>query len=178
MQLEAKFKWLPNPFLSVLLFAVWLLLNNTLSAGHVVLAFVLAISIPLMTSPFRSKQPLIMNFGLAFRHLMLVLYDIITANLQVAILILGPNKKLNPGFVKVPLDLAHDMPITILASTVSLTPGTVSAEVLPWEETLAPDQEPEQKYLLIHVLNLEDEESLINTIKSRYEAPLKEIFQC
>lgn len=178
MQLEAKFKWLPTPYRSLLLFVVWLLLNNSVSAGHVLLAAILAIVIPLATKPFRTKQPLIIKPGLAFRHLMLVLYDIITANIQVAILILGPNKKLTPGFVKVPLDLTHSMPITIFASTVSLTPGTVSAEVYPWTESLKEGKEPQERFLLIHVLNLEDEEALIDTIKQRYEAPLKEIFQC
>jgi len=178
MRLEAKFKWLPAPILSLLIFTIWLFLNNSLSAGHIVLAVVLAVVIPLITNPFSEKQPLVVKPGLAFRHLMLVLYDIITANIQVAILILGPTKKLTPGFVKVPLDLTENMPITILASTVSLTPGTVSAEVYPWEESLEEGEEPQERFLLIHVLNLEDEEALINTIKTRYEAPLKEIFEC
>ncbi|TWX67351.1 Na+/H+ antiporter subunit E [Colwellia demingiae] len=178
MRLETRFKWLPAPILSILLFFVWLLLNNSVSAGHIVLAVILAIVIPLATSPFRTKQPLIIKPGLAIRHLFLVLYDIITANVQVAILILGPTKKLTPGFIKVPLDLTHSMPITILASTVSLTPGTVSAEVLPWSESFIEGEGSEQRFLLIHVLDLKDEQALIDTIKQRYEAPLKEIFQC
>ncbi|NOU52475.1 Na+/H+ antiporter subunit E [Pseudoalteromonas sp. JBTF-M23] len=178
MRLDARFSWLPTPFRSLMLFSVWLLLNNSLSAGHIVLGLILAIVIPLVTQPFRTKQPLILKPGLAIRHLLLVLYDIITANVQVALLILGPTKRLNPGFIKVPLDLSHSMPITILASTVSLTPGTVSAEVYPWLESLPNGDKPEQRYLLIHVLNLEDEEELVKTIKQRYEAPLKEIFQC
>ncbi|GAA0816919.1 Na+/H+ antiporter subunit E [Colwellia asteriadis] len=178
MRLDTRFKWLPTPILSLLLFFVWLLLNNSVSAGHLVLATILALVIPWITSPFRTKQPLVIKPWLAFRHLLLVLYDIITANVQVAILILGPNKKLTPGFVKVPLDLTHSMPITILASTVSLTPGTVSAEVYPWRECFTEGKKPEQRFLLIHVLNLKDEQALIDTIKQRYEAPLKEIFQC
>ncbi|MBU2925629.1 Na+/H+ antiporter subunit E [Colwellia sp. 4_MG-2023] len=178
MRLDTRFKWLPTPIRSLLLFVVWLLLNNSVSTGHIVLAIILAIVIPLATNPFRTKQPLVLKPMLALRHLMLVLYDIVTANLEVAILILGPTKKLTPGFVKVPLDLTHSMPITILASTVSLTPGTVSAEVYPWRECFTEGEKPEQRFLLIHVLNLTDEEALINTIKQRYEAPLKEIFQC
>lgn len=178
MSLEARSKWLPTPILSLLLFFVWLLLNNSVSAGHILLAVILAIAIPLVTSPFRTKQPLVIKPGLALRHLMLVLYDIITANFQVAILILGPTKKLTPGFVKVPLDLTHSLPITILASTVSLTPGTVSAEVYPWRESRNAGDKAEQRFLLIHVLDLKDKQALINTIKQRYEAPLMEIFQC
>lgn len=178
MRVESRFRWLPTPFRSLLLFFVWLLLNNSISAGHIVLGAVLAVVIPWITFPFRDPQPLILKPGLALKQIGIVLFDIITANVQVAALILGPNKKLKPAFVKVPLDLKEAMPITILASTVSLTPGTVSAEVYPWAETLADGQEPEARYLLIHVLNLDDEQALIDTIKRRYEAPLKEIFQC
>jgi multicomponent K+:H+ antiporter subunit E len=85
---------------------------------------------------------------------------------------------LKPAFVKVPIDLAQSMPITILASTVSLTPGTVSAEVYPWPEDMVDGSEPLQRYLLIHVLDLDDEAALIDTIKTRYEKPIKEIFAC
>ncbi|NMM41235.1 Na+/H+ antiporter subunit E [Pseudoalteromonas arctica] len=178
MRLESRFRWLPTPFRSALLFVVWLLLNNSVSAGHLVLAVIFAILIPLVSFPFREPQPLIIKPGLALKQLIIVMYDIITANMQVALLILGPVKKLRPAFVKVPIELSHAMPITILASTVSLTPGTVSAEVYPIPESLAEGEQPMQRYLLIHVLDLDDEQALINTIKQRYEAPLKEIFQC
>ena len=178
MRLEAKFSWLPTPFRSLLLFTVWLLLNNSVSVGHLILATLLAIIIPLITYRFRTKQPLIIHPWRAITHLFLVLYDIITANIEVAIKILGPSKKLQPGFVLVPLDIDQAMPITILASTVSLTPGTVSAEVYPWPESVADDEEAGRKYLLIHVLDMQDEQALIDTIKSRYETPLKEIFEC
>ena len=178
MRFESKFKLFPTPLRSLLLFAVWLLLNNSYSLGHILLGGLLATVIPLITLPFKQPQPLILKPGLAIKQLLVVLYDIITANIHVAFLILGPIKKLRPAFVKVPLDITHEMPIAILASTVSLTPGTVSAEVYPFPEALPEGEEPEQRYLLIHVLDLEDEQELIETIKTRYEAPLKEIFQC
>ena len=178
MRLQARFRWLPTPFRSLFLFMVWLLLNNSVSVGHLVLATIFAILIPILSFSFRDPQPLILKPGLALKQLLIVLYDIVVANLQVALLILGPSKKLRPAFIKVPIDLTHDMPITILASCVSLTPGTVSAEVYPIAESLPEGEEPTQRYLLIHVLDLKDEEVLIKQIKQRYEAPLKEIFQC
>ncbi|MBH0058247.1 Na+/H+ antiporter subunit E [Pseudoalteromonas sp. SWXJZ94C] len=178
MRLQARFRWLPTPFRSLFLFIVWLLLNNSVSAGHLVLAVFFAIFIPLLSFSLRDPQPLILKPGLAFKQLLIVLCDIVVANLQVALLILGPTKKLRPAFVKIPIDLTHNMPITILASSVSLTPGTVSAEVYPIPESINKGDEPIQRYLLIHVLDLKDEEALIKQIKQRYEAPLKEIFQC
>lgn len=178
MKRNSALKVFPAPATSLLLLIVWLLLNNSVSVGHLILGSVLAFLIPLITEPFRDEHAFVKKPLLALKQLLIVLYDIITANVQVAILILGPNKKLNSAFVKVPLDMTEALPITILASTVSLTPGTVSAEVYPIKENHIDDSSNEQKFLLIHVLNLKDESKLIEQIKQRYEAPLKEIFQC
>lgn len=178
MRLTPKFRWLPTPYRSILLFMVWLLLNQSVEAVHLFFGALLAVVIPLLTLRFRDPQPLIERPVLALRYILRVFGDIITANAQVAVLILGPKRRLNPAFVRVPLDLNHELPITILASTVSMTPGTVSAEVYPALESLAEDEPMPQRWLLIHVLNLTDEAELINSIKQRYEAPLKEIFQC
>ncbi|WP_440903664.1 Na+/H+ antiporter subunit E [Catenovulum sp. SX2] len=171
-------RYFPAPATSILLLVVWLLLNNSISFGQILLGALLAIVIPMATQPFTDEHPRVKRPMLAIKQLLIVLFDIITANIQVAILIIGPNKKLRPAFVKVPLDMTDALPITLLASTVSLTPGTVSAEVYPISEEHDDWDNKEQKYLLIHVLDLNDESKLIEQIKSRYEAPLKEIFQC
>ncbi|MDX1267841.1 MAG: Na+/H+ antiporter subunit E, partial [Oceanisphaera sp.] len=73
----------------------------------------------------------------------------------------------SPGFIAVPLDITQDLPITLLASSISLTPGTVSIEV-----------SEDKRWLYVHVLNLVDEAETIANIKQRYESPLKEIFGC
>tara|TARA_R110002126_G_scaffold98045_35_gene228214 strand:+ start:9195 stop:9731 length:537 start_codon:yes stop_codon:yes gene_type:complete len=178
MRLTPRFSWLPTPYRSVLLFLVWLLLNQSLEPIHLFFGAILALIIPWISAKFRDPQPLIERPLLAMRYILRVFGDIITANAQVAVLILGPQRRLNPAFVRMPLDLQHDLPITILASTVSMTPGTVSADVYPCGDTVADGEVITERWLLIHVLNLEDEAELIATIKSRYEAPLKEIFQC
>lgn len=171
-------RYFPAPATSILLLIVWLLLNNSVSFGQILLGSFLAFVIPKITQPFTDDHPKIKRPWLAIKQLLLVLFDIITANIQVAMLIIGPNKKLRPAFIKVPLDMTEALPITLLASTVSLTPGTVSAEVYPISEEHDDWDKQEQKYLLIHVLDLNDEDKLIEQIKKRYEAPLKEIFQC
>ncbi len=159
--------WLPLPHTSLLLLLVWLLLNQTVAPGHILLGSVLAVLIPLLTMHLRNPQPVIVHPLKALRYLLLVLWDILVANMEVARLMLRPQLKLRPAFVEVPLDITRDFPITVLASTVSLTPGTVSADV-----------SHDRSRLLLHVLDLEDEAELIATIKSRYEAPLREIFEC
>ena len=178
MRLTPRYSWLPTPYRSVLLLLVWLLLNQSVAVVHLFFGAILALIIPWISAKFRDPQPLIERPLLAIRYIFRVFGDIITANAQVAILILGPQRRLNPAFVRMPLDLHHDLPITILASTVSMTPGTVSADVYPCPDTVQDDEPITQRWLLIHVLNLEDEAELIATIKRRYETPLKEIFQC
>ena len=157
--------WLPHPLLSLTLTGVWLLLANSLSMGHVLLGMFLGILIPLLTREFwpgaaRVHRPLhLIGF------MLMVLWDILVANLQVARLILGPPAKLRPAFIHLPLDLDDDFAITLLASTISLTPGTVSADV-----------SADRRTLLIHTLDVDDPDTLVAQLKQRYEAPLKEIF--
>lgn len=178
MKMTPRFRWLPTPYRSLLLFVVWLLLNQSAAPIHLFFGAVLAIGIPWVCYRLRDPQPLIQRPWLGLRYALRVLADIVTANAEVALLILGPVKRLRPAFVRVPLDLQHNLPLTILAGTVSMTPGTVSADIYPSVEHLAPDEPLPQRWLLIHVLDLDDEASLIATIKQRYEAPLKEIFKC
>ncbi|WP_053979630.1 Na+/H+ antiporter subunit E [Marinagarivorans algicola] len=167
MQTKPRFRFLPSPLHSLLLFTVWLLLNNTLAPGHLVLAAFFAITIPLLTSGMQDPHPRFHRPLLALRYVLRVLGDIVIANFEVAILVIRPSKHLNPAFVAIPLSITHDLPITLLASTVSLTPGTVSAEI-----------SEDNKWLYVHVLNLMDKDALITLIKQRYEKPLMEIFEC
>lgn len=163
--------WWPTPVRSLFLFLVWLLLNNSVALIHLFFGLLLAWLLPLLIHKFRLIQPGIKKPGAALAYGLMVLWDIVVANVQVIWLVLGSNKRLRPAFVIVPLDLMDDLAITILASTVSLTPGTVSADVLPLTA-----QGAEKRFLLLHVLDLEDEAELIAQVKQRYEAPLKEIF--
>lgn len=160
-------RWLPMPVQSLLLFVVWLLLNNSLSPGHILLGAILAFVIPWLVRPLQSIRPNIGSSWKVMRYIVLVLFDIITANFEVAWRVIRSPKRLRPGMVAVPLDLKSPLPITVLASTISLTPGTVTAEL-----------SDDHRWLFVHVLDLDDETALVQQIKQRYEAPLKEIFQC
>ncbi len=156
----------PHPTHTVLLWVVWLLLNN-FTAGHMVLGAIIAIAITWFTLPLSDPHPAIKKPVLACIYILRVLKDIIISNFIVAKQVLQSNKKLKPGFIALPLDIEEPFPLSVLASTITLTPGTVSV-----------DFSDDMKVLYVHVLNIEDEKVLISTIKSRYETPLKEIFGC
>ncbi|WP_395338572.1 Na+/H+ antiporter subunit E [Ningiella sp. W23] len=161
-------KIVPMPLHSFILLLVWLMLNNTYSLGHILLGAVLGIVIPLLCAPLRMPQTSIKKPLKLIVYVLIVLKDIITANIEVAFLVMGPMQRIKPGFIAVPLDLCDTLPTTVLASTVTMTPGTVSGEV-----------SSDNKWLYVHVLNMpENEQEVIDLIKQRYESRIKEIFGC
>ena len=157
---------LPHPLLTPILALIWMLLANEFSAGHAVLGLLLGWAIPIFTLRFWPEQTRIRRPLTLLRFIAVVLYDILIANLAVAQLIVSRPRRLQPAFLEVPLDVRSDLAISLLANTISLTPGTVSAELAP-----------ERDRLLVHALHATDTEALVATIKTRYEAPLKEIFE-
>lgn len=159
--------WLPTPLSSILLLLVWLLLVRSYAFNQFVLGGSLAILIPLLMRRFWDPRPRITKPFTLLRFILRVLGDIITANFEVAYLIANPWRKCQPHFIEYPLMLEERFTITLLASTISLTPGTVSANL-----------RMDGKSLLIHALDVDDEEALIKQIRERYERPLKEIYEC
>lgn len=158
-------KLLPHPVLTLMLWVIWLLLNNTVGAGHVVLGLILAILIPFLTSGFWPEKVRIKTPLTLFKFLAVVLWDIIIANMVVAKLILGRNDDLKPAFFDIKLDIQTPIGISFLANTISLTPGTVSC-----------DLSADRSRLLVHALHVEDVQATIKHIKQRYETPLKKVF--
>ncbi len=158
---------LPHPALSLFLLVAWLLLNNSLAPGQIVLGALFGIGIPLMTRRFWPEAPTVGHWGILLRYVAVLLWDILVANMTVARLVFVANSSLRPAFFEMELQLTDDFAITVLTSTISLTPGTISADV-----------SEDRRLLLIHSLDLVDEKELVDSIRRRYEAPLKEIFSC
>ena len=157
----------PHPALAGLLVLVWILLANTISVGTVVMALIVGWLVPLFTAPYWRDKPLI-NLGWPLMgYVGLVIWDIVVANFQVAYLILfRRSRDLDSCWLVIPLDIREPEAITTLAGTISLTPGTVSADV-----------SADGRALLVHALDASDPEAEVARIKSRYEARLKRIFR-
>ncbi len=156
----------PAPLISAALLATWLMLNGSLSAGHIVLGAALAIVIPWFSERLRSDRTRLKRPGTALRLAAVVAKDIVLSNVEVARRILGPESSISPRFVWVPLDIRDPHGIVALAGIVTLTPGTLSS-----------DLSDDRRHLLVHAFNVGDEAALVAEIKTRYEAPLMEIFE-
>jgi multicomponent K+:H+ antiporter subunit E len=157
---------LPAPLLSLVLLIAWPVLNQSFSLGHWVLGAMLAVAIPWWTERLRPERPRLRRVDIALRLTATVLWDIVVSNLQVARRILGREDKIKPGYVWIPLSIQDPHGKVVLASIITMTPGTLSAGFTPTHS-----------HLLVHCFHVDKAQDIIQTCKSRYEAPLMEIFQ-
>lgn len=160
-------RWLPFPLLCACLLTTWLLLNQTLAVGHVLLGVVIALfgswaMLALQPARARVRRP-----GMIARLFFVVLGDIIRSNVAVAWIILSPVRgRQTSGFLDIPLDLRDPYALAVLACIITSTPGTL------WVGF-----DSAKGVLTIHILDLIDENAWVELIKGRYERPLLEIFE-
>lgn len=160
-------KIFPHPLLSVVLVIVWVLLVNTLTLNAVVFGAILGLVVPLLTRAYWPDAPRLRNPLMITEYMLVVLWDIVVANVQVAMIILFKSDAARrPGWVTVPLDLRTPEAITVLAGTITMTPGTVSS-----------DLSADGHAILVHCLHAPDTAAVRDQIKSRYERRLMEIFE-
>jgi len=160
-------RWLPFPLLSIALLAMWLLLNQSLAPGHILLGAVLGLLGPLAMATLEPPKARIRRPGVILGLLGLVLVDIARSNLAVARIILTPGRgSRRSGFVTVPLAMRDPYGLAVLACIVTATPGTL------WVGF-----DSATGLLLMHILDLEDDAVWTQTIKDRYERRLMEIFE-
>lgn len=156
----------PHPRLSLTLVVVWLMLVNEVTLGQAVVGGALGLVVPLLTAPYWPGKPRVARGGKLAGFCLLVLRDVVTANVVVARLILfHRNETLSPAFFTVPLALRQPEAITLLAGAITMTPGTVSC-----------DLSADGRSLLVHALDAPDPDAVRDEIKSRYEKRLMEIF--
>ena len=159
-------RWLPHPWLTLVLVLLWILLLNSFSVGGLLMGVVLGVLISHLTSQFWPERPPIKSLGKAFSYLGLVAWDVVVANMQVTRIILFRRAdSLDVRWVVLPLELRSPEAISVLAGTITMTPGTVSC-----------DLSADGRSLLVHCLDAPDAEDAVRAMKDRYEARLKEIF--
>lgn len=158
-------RFLPQPILSLVLLVSWLILTNSIAPGSIVMGAILGLMVPWVTHRFWEVGAKARHYPALIGYLGTVLIDIIHANFVVARQILGSNRALRSQMFELELELTGALPISLLAATITLTPGTVSCRM-----------SQDQRKLWVHALHTEDPVAEITDIKQRYEARLQHIF--
>lgn len=157
---------LPYPLLTAALLLMWMSLTS-FSPGQLLLGGCIALAASRAMAALQPSKPRLRRWQLIPQLIGTVALDILRSNIAVASIILqGGRRSRASGFVAIPLDLRDRTGLAVLACIVTSTPGTA------WIEYAH-----DTGMLLIHVLDLVDEEEWIALIKNRYEAQLMEIFE-
>ncbi len=98
-------------------------------------------------------------------YIFVLLWEMIKANVDVALRVINPALPIAPGFVKVKTDLRSDFLKFVLANSITLTPGTLTVDVVGDE-------------LLIHWIKagyVKEADKVKEAICGRFERLLKRI---
>ncbi|MFC1560128.1 Na+/H+ antiporter subunit E [Candidatus Margulisiibacteriota bacterium] len=93
-------------------------------------------------------------------------YYCILANIDVALRILNPRLPINPGIVKIKTNLKNEVAQTMLANSITLTPGTMTVDI-------------KKGFMYVHWINVKakDVKKATEIISQRFEKLIKEIFE-
>lgn len=153
---------------AITLLAVWLLLTGTISPGAILLGTVVAVGGTLALAALRPPLFRLRRIAAIPGLLLMVLVEVLRSNNAVARIILqGDGRRpRRSGFVRVPLDMRSPYGLAALATIITATPGTI------WV-----DYDSSDGTVLLHVLDLIDEEAWVRIIKDKWERRLMEIFE-
>lgn len=153
--------WLPFPWLSLVLALTWLALSHSIAVFHLLAAALIAIVIPLLIRPLLPEVANRIRPLLAFKLILIVIYDIIMSNIAVAKIVLGPMDRPQPMWLDIPLACRDETVNSLFAMIITMTPGTVSSTI---DET--------RRVIVVHALDCDDPIGAIEGMKQRYEAAL------
>ena len=156
----------PYPLMMASLLLMWLLLTD-FTVGQLIVGIVVALLAGQGLAALHPASPRLRRWDLIPKLIGIVLYDIVLSNIEVVqTIVRGDRRVRRSGFVNIPLELRDPIGLAILSVIVTSTPGTA------WM-----DYDSSRSTVLLHVLDLVDEEAWVDTIKDRYEFLLREIFE-
>ena len=159
---------LSYPLMAMAFLLLWLLLVESASPGALLLGVALAVAGSAVLAALGLPKGRLGRLRSVPNLLFDVLMEIVRSNNAVARIILQPGDQggRRAGFVRIPLDMRNPYGLSALACILTATPGTV------WV-----DYDARGGTMLLHVLDLVDEESWVRTIKDKWERRLMEIFE-
>ncbi len=165
-------------FLNIVLAFIWCLLQENLRIHEFLIGALLGYGVVRLLKPvlddggvegktsrsalgFKRYSRIFLH---TLRYIFVFVYEVIKANLQVVKIVLSPKLNITPGIIAYKMDVESDAGITLLANSITLTPGTLTVDVSKDKETL-----------YIHALHMEDARVLELSIKNSLERYSKEV---
>ncbi len=152
---------------------VWCLFNWFPDGAHLLVGIVVASIVAFMMGDLVIQRPHLLRHArryvyFLFHYVPVFLWEVLKANLDVAYRVVHPALPINPGIVKVKTSLRSDIACTLLANSITLTPGTMSV-----------DLDMDEAILYVHWIDVrsQDIELATRIIVERFERILRKIFE-
>ena len=143
------------------LFGFWVLLSASFEWIHLGLGLFFSFVVAWVNS---GHSPFVPKFGLWCRvvfYLPWLFYKIVQSSLHLSKLILHPKLPISPQLITVDSKLNHHAAVVLFGNSITLTPGTITAEV-------------NRNKLIVHALDKDLSEDLIS---KEMESKVAEIFK-
>ena len=152
--------------LNILLAIAWAALMGNFEPQQLLFGFVLGYLILWLISRIGRPSRYFKQLPLGIELLLFFLFDVLRANVRMAVTILSPRMRLRPAVVAVPLILKSEAAMILLANMLTLTPGTLSLDV-----------STDRQMLYVHTVWLEDAEEFRRQVVEGYETRIKELLE-
>lgn len=152
---------------NILLAIAWAALQGAFSLSNLVIGYVIGYAVlatlargGVVSPNYRRKFHAVLSLAV------FLLRAFVVANIKMAIDVLRSTKRLNPGIVRVPLDVTEDHEILMLTTIINLTPGTIALDV-----------STDRKTLYLHVMQVTSPEAVRAEIKGSFERRVLEVLR-
>jgi multicomponent Na+:H+ antiporter subunit E len=92
------------------------------------------------------------------------LWELVRANLRLALDVATPRFQMKPGILAIPLDATQDSEILLLAMLINLTPGSVALDV-----------SADRRIMYVHVMYIDSPEAARAEIKDGFERRVRQV---
>jgi multicomponent Na+:H+ antiporter subunit E len=152
---------------------IWCLFNWVPDGAHLLVGIVVAGIVAFMMGDLVVQRPHLLwhpqrYFYFLFHYVPVFLWEVLKANIDVAYRVVHPGLPIKPGIVKVKTSLRSDIACTLLANSITLTPGTMSVDI-----------DKDNAVLYVHWIDVrsQDIEAATRMIVERFENILRKIFE-
>lgn len=159
----------------VLCYFFWILLTGSFAWQELVAGAVVSAGVALFSARWFVHESPGRFFGkrlfiLIWYCVAIFPWELIKANCDMAKRALSPKLKINPGIIKVPVDVPTEYGKIMLANSITLTPGTITVDI---------DEHEGQTWYYIHWIDVveTDRAAAGEIIKGRMEKWLRRIWQ-
>ncbi|KZM49222.1 Na+/H+ antiporter subunit E [Labrenzia sp. OB1] len=151
---------------NILLALAWGAVTGNFSEVNLAFGFVLGLGALYLIREQVGTTLYFKRFAKGIGLALLFVYELVLSAWRVAVIVLQPRIKLQPGIIAFPLTVDRDFEITMLANLITLTPGTLSVDV-----------SDDRKILYVHCIDVPDPQATIDDIKNGFERKILEVFR-